>query len=155
MSRPADFTATLALAVRMLLRDWRAGELRVLAAALVVAVASVTSVAFFADRVSQALVRDAHQLLGADLVMVSDHAWDPSMRSAIVARGLRDAEAWNFISMVRSAEAPAAERPTAVASAVAPTNFRTAFMTSSSPRDVVTWDVAIGALLVSRIGNSG
>jgi len=109
MSRPADFAATLALAVRMLLRDWRAGELRVLAAALVVAVASVTSVAFFADRVSQALVRDAHQLLGADLVMVSDHAWDPAMRGAIVARGLRDAEAWNFISMVRSAEAPEAK----------------------------------------------
>ncbi|MGH8707702.1 MAG: hypothetical protein ACREVD_06550, partial [Burkholderiales bacterium] len=63
------------LALRMLGRDWRAGELRVLAAALVVAVASITSVAFFADRVSRALVRDAHQLLGADLVLVSDHAW--------------------------------------------------------------------------------
>jgi putative ABC transport system permease protein len=108
VSRSADIVPTLALAVRMLVRDWRAGELRVLAAALVVAVASVTSVAFFADRVSQALVRDAHQLLGADLVMVSDHAWDPAMRRAIGERGLRDAEAWNFISMVRSAEAPAA-----------------------------------------------
>jgi len=107
VNRLADMLATLALAVRMLARDWRAGELRVLAAALVVAVASVTSVAFFADRVSQALVRDAHQLLGADLVMVSDHAWDPAMRRAVAARGLRDAEAWNFISMLRSAEAPA------------------------------------------------
>jgi len=101
--------ATLKLALRMLARDWRAGELRVLAAALVVAVASVTSVAFFADRVSQALVRDAHQLLGADLVMVSDHAWDPAMRRAIVERGLRDAEAWNFISMLRTAEMPEAK----------------------------------------------
>ena len=35
----------------MLLRDWRAGELRILAAAIVIAVASVTSVAFFADRI--------------------------------------------------------------------------------------------------------
>ena len=59
--------------LQMLLRDWRAGELRVLAMALVVAVASITSVAFFADRVGRALVRDAHQLLGADLVLVSDH----------------------------------------------------------------------------------
>ena len=35
----------------MLARDWRAGELRVLALALVIAVAAITSVAFFADRV--------------------------------------------------------------------------------------------------------
>jgi len=49
---------TLRLALRMLSRDWRAGELRVLAMALVVAVASITSVAFFADRVGNALVRE-------------------------------------------------------------------------------------------------
>jgi putative ABC transport system permease protein len=81
---------------RMLLRDWRAGELRVLGFALVIAVASVTSVAFFADRVSQALVRDAHQLLGADLVLVSDHPWKgdfPSDSRLAYAEGL------NFISM--------------------------------------------------------
>ena len=59
----------------MLVRDWRAGELRVLAMALVVAVAAITSVAFFADRVGQGLARDAHQLLGADLVLVADQPW--------------------------------------------------------------------------------
>jgi putative ABC transport system permease protein len=109
VTRTTGPVATLRLALHMLARDWRAGELRVLGAALVVAVASVTSVAFFADRVSQALVRDAHQLLGADLVMVSDHAWDPAVRSAIVERGLREAEAWNFISMVRASSAPDAK----------------------------------------------
>jgi putative ABC transport system permease protein len=83
----------------MLLRDWRSGELRVLAAALVIAVASVTSVAFFADRVSQALVRDAHQLLGADLVMVSDHPWSPQVGEQMQAYGLQRAEALNFVSM--------------------------------------------------------
>src|SRR5216683_617991 len=64
---------------RMLARDWRAGELGVLAAALVIAVASVTSVGFFADRVGQALERDAHQLLGADLVLAADHPWSAGM----------------------------------------------------------------------------
>jgi len=103
MDRSANRLGLLALAVRMLVRDWRAGELRVLAASLVVAVASVTSVAFFADRVSQALVRDAHQLLGADLVLVSDHSWKAELGKAIEARGLAAAEAWNFISMVRTA----------------------------------------------------
>jgi putative ABC transport system permease protein len=78
----------LAQGTRMLVRDWRAGEVRVLAVALVVAVASITSVAFFADRVSRALVRDAHQLLGADLVLVSDHAWQREVADEITRRGL-------------------------------------------------------------------
>ena len=84
---------------RMLARDWRAGELRVLALALVVAVASVTSVAFFADRVGRALVRDAHQLLGADLVLVSDHPWQAGIAEEITRRGLESARATTFISM--------------------------------------------------------
>jgi putative ABC transport system permease protein len=88
----------------MLARDWRAGELRVLAAALVVAVASVTSVAFFADRVSQALLRDAHQLLGADLLLVSDHPWNKAIGDEIVQRGLARAEAINFISVASAGE---------------------------------------------------
>ncbi|MEW5863671.1 MAG: FtsX-like permease family protein [Pseudomonadota bacterium] len=90
---------------RMLARDWRAGELRVLAAALVVAVASVTAVAFFADRVSRALVRDAHQLLGADLVLVSDHPWQAGIAEEIARRGLQSARSVSFISMVFAGEA--------------------------------------------------
>jgi putative ABC transport system permease protein len=88
----------------MLARDWRAGELRILALALVIAVASITSVAFVADRVSQALVRDAHQLLGADLVLASDHPWRPGIVEEAARAGLRHAEASNFMSMVRFGE---------------------------------------------------
>ena len=95
-------------AFRMLARDWRGGELRVLAAALVVAVASVTSVAFFADRVSRALVRDAHQLLGADLVLVSDHPWKTAISDELARRGLERADAITFISMSRAGEGDAA-----------------------------------------------
>jgi putative ABC transport system permease protein len=83
----------------MLLRDWRAGELRILAVALVIAVASVTSVAFFADRIGQALERDAHQLLGADLVLASDHPWRDEVAAQIRGHGLQDAAAVNFMSM--------------------------------------------------------
>jgi putative ABC transport system permease protein len=85
--------------LRMLARDWRAGELRVLALALVVAVASIASVAFFADRVGRGLVRDAHQLLGADLVLVSDHPWQAGVADEIARRGLARAESVTFISM--------------------------------------------------------
>jgi len=62
----------LAQSLRMTSRDWRAGELRLLAAALVVAVAAVTSVGFLVDRIRLGLERDATQLLGADLVLSSD-----------------------------------------------------------------------------------
>src|SRR6266699_3176118 len=94
--------AMLRHALRMLLRDWRAGELRVLALALVLAVGGVASVAFFADRVRQALTREAHQVLGADMLMTADHAWAPEFRDEIVRRGLQRAESMNFVSMVRA-----------------------------------------------------
>ena len=86
-------------ALRMLVRDWRAGELRVLAMALIIAVASITSVGFFADRVSQALVRDAHQLLGADLVLLSDHPFNEEYSNQIEKQGLQRAAGVTFISM--------------------------------------------------------
>jgi putative ABC transport system permease protein len=102
----------------MLARDWRAGELRVLAMALVVAVASITSVAFFADRVGRALVRDAHQLLGADLVLVSDHAWQPGIDGEIARRGLEGAKATTFISMAIAADVKDAAEQRAVLAGV-------------------------------------
>ncbi|MDH5342947.1 MAG: hypothetical protein OEW79_08970, partial [Betaproteobacteria bacterium] len=62
----------IGLALRLLARDWRARELTLVALAVVVAVASVTTVDFFTDRVYQALSRQANQLLGADLVVTGD-----------------------------------------------------------------------------------
>jgi putative ABC transport system permease protein len=94
----------LNLAWRMLKRDWRAGELRVLAIALLIAVASVTSVGFFADRVRQALIKEAHQLLGGDVVLSADHPWASSVRDEIAARGLRVADSVTLISMARTGE---------------------------------------------------
>lgn len=92
------------LALRFLLRDWRAGELRVLALALIVAVTSVTSVSFFADRVTRALVRDAHQLLGGDLLLTADAPFSDALRNEIKSRGLTIAESTSFPSMSRSGE---------------------------------------------------
>ncbi|HSG65072.1 MAG TPA: ABC transporter permease, partial [Gammaproteobacteria bacterium] len=78
----------LAMSLRMLARDWRAGELKVLVLALVIAVTSVTGVGFFADRVRQALFRDAHQLLGGDLLITADHPLDPAFADEALRRGL-------------------------------------------------------------------
>lgn len=89
------------MAFLMLKRDWRAGELRVLALALVVAVTSVTSVGFFADRISQAILRDAHQLLGADVLLDADHPFAGEIPAEILRRGLARAELMSFVSMAR------------------------------------------------------
>src|SRR5256885_17207917 len=86
----------------MLLRDARAGELRVLALGLVLAVGGIASVALFADRVRQALTREAHQVLGADVLMTADHAWTPEFRDEIARRGVSRAESMNFVSMARA-----------------------------------------------------
>jgi putative ABC transport system permease protein len=88
----------------MLKRDWRAGELRVLAMALTIAVAAISSVAFFADRIGQALARDAHQLLGADLVLVADQPWPREAAAVLDRAGVQRSEAINFISMASAKE---------------------------------------------------
>lgn len=99
-----SFTKDIGLALRLFVRDWRAGELRILGLALVIAVASVTSVGFFADRVRQALAREAHQLMGADLVLVADHPWQRAVRDEVARRSLKLAESTTFISMARAGE---------------------------------------------------
>jgi putative ABC transport system permease protein len=48
--------------VRMTQRDWRAGELRFLLIALALAVAALSAVGFFVERLNAALSRDAAQL---------------------------------------------------------------------------------------------
>jgi len=60
-------------------RDARAGDLRLLGLAVVIAVAAVTSVGFLADRVGRALERDAAQMLGADLVLESSRPYPISL----------------------------------------------------------------------------
>jgi len=65
--------------LRLLLREWRAGELRVLAFGIVVAVAGTTAVGSFADRVARGLLNQSADVFGADIVLSSprpvDVAW--------------------------------------------------------------------------------
>ncbi len=87
---------------RMAVRDFRAGELRILGLALVLAVAALTSVAFFTDRVSRSLVDEANQLLGGDLLVASDQPLDDAWQREAARRGLRTALTWTFTSMASS-----------------------------------------------------
>ncbi len=89
-----------ALAWRLLGRELRSGELRLLFAALAVAVAAVTAVGFFADRVRQGLQREARQMMGGDLVLISDHPLPDAYLAEVRQRGLQLAETLVFPSMV-------------------------------------------------------
>ena len=62
---------TFRLSSRLLLRDWRAGELTVLISALLIAVTAMTGVAFLTDRVGQAVQMRAAESLAADLRLYS------------------------------------------------------------------------------------
>ena len=94
----------LSFLFRMLRRDARAGELHLLVAALIVAVAALTAVGFFTDRVRQALDREANQLLGADMLLTADHPWKPTLADNAKARGLNVVETQTFPSMVSVGE---------------------------------------------------
>jgi putative ABC transport system permease protein len=90
----------LKLSLRMLKRDWRAGELTVLLLALLVAVASVTTVGFFAERVQRALNAQANEMLGSDLVLIADHKTPPQFEAEAQQRKLNIARTLTFPSMV-------------------------------------------------------
>lgn len=92
------------LGLRLLAREWRAGELRVLAMAVVIAAASVSSVGLFADRVRGALHGQAAELLAADLVVISPAPIPGDWESAAANRGLEIARTVAFPSMVSAGE---------------------------------------------------
>jgi len=98
----------LRLALRMLARDWRAGELTVLAAAIALAVGSMGTVGFFADRVKSALTSQASLLLGADAMISSDRPLPASFDEAARARGLATMPVVRFNSMVQKPGSDAA-----------------------------------------------
>ncbi len=85
-------------------RDIRAGELRLLAVALVLAVGVLSCVAFFADRIQAGLQRDAHQLLGGEVVVVSDHPVPLAFIQKAQSLGLAYSENIVFPSMARAPE---------------------------------------------------
>ena len=64
----------LLFSLKLLFRDWRSGEITVLALALVVAVAATTATSLFADRLNRTMVLQAAEFLAADLVVTSHYA---------------------------------------------------------------------------------
>jgi putative ABC transport system permease protein len=95
----------LRLGWRFLRRDLRAGEVRVLLAALVLSVMAVTAVGFLTDRAERALALEANRLLGGDAVLRADEAIGAAPRDRARELGLRVTETLSFPSMLRAGEA--------------------------------------------------
>lgn len=89
------------LAWRQLRRDLAAGDIRILIAALVLAVVAVTSVGFITDRAERALAIEANRLLGGDAVVRGDAPITGAISSASRAAGLRRTQTVDLPSMIR------------------------------------------------------
>ena len=87
---------------RALWRDARAGELRLLILAVALAVAALSAVGFFADRLQGGLARDATALIGGDAVLRSDNATPPPFIEKAQSLGLLISQQLSFPTMARA-----------------------------------------------------
>lgn len=81
-------------------REFRSGEVRVLAAALALAVAAMTAVGFFTDRVAQGVQARSAEVLAADLVLRSNRPIPEARDSLAAELGLEHARTASFPSVV-------------------------------------------------------
>ncbi|MEE9492313.1 MAG: FtsX-like permease family protein [Gammaproteobacteria bacterium] len=93
------------LALRLLARDWRAGELRILFIALVLAVAATTSISFMTDRLARGMVNQSADFLGADIILKSPRPVNKTLLRQASAFNLQTTESLQFASMVVSGDA--------------------------------------------------
>ena len=105
---------------RTLWRDLRAGELRLLLVAVTLAVAALTAVGFFADRLKGGLQRDARQLLGGDAVVVSDNPAPEAFAVQARAWGLTLTQTLSFPTMARAPDERGGDSRLVALKAVAP-----------------------------------
>jgi putative ABC transport system permease protein len=90
------------VALRLLWRDWRGGELRLLLLAMIMAVTSVSGIALFTDRLERALLQESANMLAADRVMSSRDLPPRELLAEAQSMGLATAEYIAFASMAFS-----------------------------------------------------
>jgi putative ABC transport system permease protein len=87
-------------ALRTLTRDWKSGELTVLLLAVIVAVAALTAVGFFTNRVNQAVALQAAEVLAADLRLRASQPIGEAYFEEAGRRGLDSARIVSTVSVV-------------------------------------------------------
>ena len=95
----------LRFSLALLWREWKSGELSVLAIALVVAISSHTAIGHFTDRISRAMADSANNLIGGDLVLSASRSFKPEIRQKAESLGLAIAGVQRFVTVVNAGEA--------------------------------------------------
>lgn len=108
---------TLSFALTNFARDWKSGEQAVMALALLVAVAALTAIAFFTDRIGQAVEQHAGEVLAGDVRIESQQPFhDPHVQEA-KRLGLATARTVTFPSVVQHGDSSALAAVSAVSAA--------------------------------------
>ncbi len=148
---------SLALSWRLLVRDWKSGELTVLGVALVIAVTSLTAVAFLTDRVGHAVELRAAESLAADLRLGSSQPLAERYLDLAQENGLQTASMISMPSVVFDGDRSTLAAIRAVTSAyplrgrlkTAPRLLVTAEETSAIPAAGEAWATT---RLLARLG---
>ena len=98
--RAPSLARLLRLSLRQLLREARAGELRVLFFALLIAVAASSAIGYFSARLNGAMLLRAGEFLAADLVLRGTAPAAPEQIAAGLGHGLAHARAVEFSSVI-------------------------------------------------------
>ncbi len=88
------------LALKLLWRDGRSGELTLLVLALLIAVASSTTISLFADRLQRTMTLQAAEFLAGDLVIASAVPIEPAWQAKATKLGLSQSQTTEFTSVL-------------------------------------------------------
>lgn len=92
------------IGVRLLYRDWRGGDVTILLVALSLAVAIVSGLGIFSERLGNAITAQSTRLLGADLVLESPRPLAASMLAMAGEEGLAQSRTVSFATMASAGE---------------------------------------------------
>lgn len=91
---------TLPLAIKLLWREWLAGEWYIVFFALLLAMTAIIATHFYTDRLMRGLDQQSAIALGGDLVISSPSPLPKTWKEKAITQHLRVAEVWSYPSVV-------------------------------------------------------
>ncbi|MDF3011821.1 MAG: transporter permease, partial [Cellvibrio sp.] len=88
------------LAINLLRRNWRSGELKLLGFSLLLAVSVLSGIAVFTNRLETTLISESNSVLGADYIVRGSQPHDPEWPVIAQQENIRQTQAALFSSMV-------------------------------------------------------